>query len=466
MKIHLICHYYPPEIGAPQARLSEMAGEWVKQGHDVTVLTGFPNHPTGVIPSEYRGRIFMEEIVNNVRIWRHWLYATPNEGFFKKTLAHISFMMSLILFSLFRGERPDIIIVSSPNFFSVISAFIISRLRRVPYIFEVRDLWPGIFIELGVLKNLYIIKLLEAVELFLYRKAALVVPVTNGFAEDMIRRGIPPHKINVITNGVDLDKYKPCQGNTDLLRKEIELPADKFVVLYIGAHGISHGLSRVLEAAGGLQAERDIHFLFVGEGAVKPALVNLAKSRQLQNVTFLPGQPREKVINFYHLTDICLVPLRDVAGFSTFIPSKMFEIMACGKPIIASLRGESADILMKSGAALIIPPENPEELVRAIKVLKSDPQRCGQMGQSGRTFVENNYDRNMLARRYLTLMEKITSTNAITKISPDPSFQRGERSPDLSLLKRENTPLTPLIRGEERPLLKELSLQSDMHLEE
>ncbi len=409
MKINLICHYYPPEIGAPQARLSEMTREWVKQGHEVTVLTGFPNHPTGIIPPEYRGKIFMEEVVDDVRIWRHWLYATPNEGFFKKTFAHLSFMASLILLSLFRGERPDVLIVSSPNFFSVISAFIISRLRRVPYIFEVRDLWPGIFIELGVLRNRYLIKMLEAVELFLYHKAALVVPVTNGFAKDMIRRGIADDKIEVITNGVDLDRYKAGQGNTNQLRAELGIPEDKFIVLYIGAHGSSHGLQKVLDAAGSIQAERDIHFLFVGEGAAKKALVNSAKSRHLLNVTFLPGQPREKAVSFYHLSDVCLVPLRDVAGFSTFIPSKMFEIMACAKPIIASLRGESADILMKSGAALVVPPENPEELVRAIKILKGDSRKRSQMGQSGCAFVKKNYDRKMLARRYLDLIEKLSA---------------------------------------------------------
>ena len=408
MRINIICHYYPPEIGAPQARLSEMAGEWVKQGYDVTVLTGFPNHPTGVIPPEYQGKIFMKETVNGIRIWRHWLYATPNEGFFKKIFAHLSFMVTLILFSLFRGERPDILIVSSPNFFSVISTYIISRVRRVPYIFEVRDLWPAIFIDLGVLRNRHLIRLLEAIELSLYRRSAAVVPVTNGFAADMIRRGIPSNKIEVITNGVDLDAYQIGQKDTSL-RAKIGLSEDKFIILYIGAHGISHGLPRVLDAAERLREEKDIHFLFVGEGAVKSTLVNLARSKQLQNLTFLPGQPREKVINFYHLSDVCLVPLRDVAGFSSFIPSKMFEIMACGKPIIASLRGESADILMKSEAALVIQPENPEELVMAIKILKSNPQKCRQMGQSGRTFVEKNYDRKILARKYLTVMKKITN---------------------------------------------------------
>jgi len=410
MRINIICQYYPPEIGAPQARLSEMAREWLKQGHDVTVLTGIPNHPTGIIPPEYQGKIFMKETVGDIQIWRHWLYATPNQGFFKKTLAHISFMTTIVLYSLFRGKRPDVLIVSSPNFFSVISTYIISRIRRVPYVFEVRDLWPGIFVELGVLKNRYLIRLLEMIELFLYRRAACVVPVTKGFAEDMIRRDIPANKIEVITNGVDLDMYKPGQRE-DNLRSQIGLSEDQFIILYIGAHGISHGLPKVLDAAESLQEEKDVHFLFVGEGAVKSKLIELTEKKQLQNVTFMPGQPREKVSDFYHLADVCLVPLSDVPGLSTFIPSKMFEIMGCGKPIIAPLWGESADILTKSGASLVIPPENPEELVSAIKELKINPEECRRMGKCGRAFVEKHYDRKMLARKYLALLDRVVTSN-------------------------------------------------------
>ena len=415
MKINLICQYYPPEIGAPQARLSEMAVEWVKQCNDVTVLTGFPNHPTGVIPQEYQGKIFMEEYVNSIRVWRHWLYATPNEGFFKKTVAHISFMITVILLSLFRGERPDVLIVSSPNFFSVISTYIISRVRHVPYIFEVRDLWPGIFIELGVLKNRYFIKLLESIEIFLYRRAAGVVPVTQGFADNITRRGIPAEKIEVITNGVDLDTYTPNIINYSL-RKELNLPLDAFILLYIGAHGISHGLQSVIEAAYLLRHDVGIHFLFVGEGADKVKLISIAQKKQLQNVTFIKGQPREKVIDFYHLADVCVVPLKNVQGLGTFIPSKMFEIMASGRPIIAPLHGEAADILKRSGGAIVIASEYPKALAKAIEDLKNDPERCKRLGIAGRKFVEEYYDRKLLARKYLALISKIVNTHHGTRI--------------------------------------------------
>lgn len=402
MKINLICQYCPPEIGAPQARLSEMAKEWVHAGHSVTYLTGFPNHPTGIIPKEYRGKIFKVESQDGVKIWRHWLYATPNEGFLKKIFAHITFAASIILLSLFRGPKPDVIIVSSPNFFSVISAYIMSRVRRVPYIFEVRDLWPGIFIDLGVLKNKTLIKLLEKIELFLYKKASLVVPVTNRFADNIVNRGISPEKVKVITNGVDLDFYKP--GFVDInFRKKIGVPTDAFVVMYLGAHGISHGLSSVLDAAEKLQTQ-GVHFLFVGEGAEKSKLVSIANTKGLSNITFVQGQPKQQILNFYSAADACLVTLRNVDGLSTFIPSKMFEIMGCGKPIVAALRGEAAEIFERSSAAAIVSPEDSSRLAATVVALKNDTERCKIMGQNGRRFVENNYDRKVLAQNYLKII--------------------------------------------------------------
>lgn len=406
MRINLICQYYPPEIGAPQARLSEMVNEWIKHGHDVTVLTGFPNHPTGIVPEEYRDRFFMKEFIDGIQIWRHWLYATPNEGFLKKTFAHLSFMVTVTLFSLLRGKRPDILIVSSPNFFSVISTYLMSRLRSVPYIFEVRDLWPGIFIELGVLKNRYLIRFLEIVELFLYRHAAAVVPVTKGFADDIINRGIPSNRVEVITNGADLETFTPDGANLEL-RREWNLPLDTFIILYIGAHGISHGLHSIVDAAELMKNDDKVHFLFVGEGAEKAKLISLAQKKQLKNVTFIKGQTRGKVTDFYHLADACLVPLRNVPGLSNFIPSKMFEIMACGKPIIAPLHGESAEILKRSGSAVVILPENPKALLSAIVDLQDNPDRCKNLGISGRKFVEKYYDRKVLAKRYLTLLSRI-----------------------------------------------------------
>lgn len=407
MRIYLIGHYYPPEVGAPQARLSEMAKFWAQKGHQVVVLTGMPNHPTGIIPAEYRGKFFLREEREGVEIWRHWLFATPNKGLLKKTLGHLSFMISCLLLSLFRGSRPDWIVVSSPTLFSVITAFIMGQVRRVPFIFEVRDLWPGIFIELGVLKNPLLIRLLETIELFLYRRARKIVVVTHGFKDNIAGRGIDENKISVITNGVDLDFLDPVKldgQKISVLRKEFKVE-NQFVVLYMGAHGISQGLESVLSAAQAVQNE-NVTFIFVGDGAVKERLLEITGELKLKNVIFHDSVERTLTPLYYSMADACLVPLKNIHGFETFIPSKMFEIMALKRPILASVRGEAESILKKSQGALISPPEETVELVANLHLLKENPRLAQELGEHGRAFVEKYYDRKKLAQDYLKVMEE------------------------------------------------------------
>lgn len=405
MKISLITHYFPPETGAPQARLSEMAKVWLSEGHDVTVVTCFPNHPTGIIPDQYQGLSYLEENDNGLKIVRCKTYATPNKGFLKKILGHLVFMCSAVFQGRKHIKGSDVIIVSSPTFFSVISAYVISRLYNIPYVFEVRDLWPAIFKDLGVLKNKFIIGTLEMLEMFLYRKAKFVVPVTHSFEDNIVSRGIPQDKVFTITNGVTVSQFMPQDKDTDLL-KEHQLE-NKFVVLYIGAHGISQGLQIFPDIAKELQDNHpDIHFLFVGEGADKEKVVAKAKEHNLTNMTFLPNQPKNKVKNFYASMDVGLVPLRNIDLFKTFIPSKMFEMMAMEKPIIASLEGEAATILEKSKGAIVCPPENKEKILDAILQLYKSKELQDSLKTQGRDFVIKNYDRGVLAKLYI---KKLTS---------------------------------------------------------
>lgn len=406
MNILLLTHYFWPEVGAPQARLAEMPAYWASQGHDVTILTGFPNHPTGVIPPEYRGKAFMEERRDGYRIRRHWLYATPNKGFIKRTMGHCSLAATVALRNMVRHPKPDIIVASSPTFFILHAAWFLSKVHRVPWIAEIRDLWPGIFVDLGVLTNKRIISFLEAQEMFFYRSADRVVTVTQGFKDDISGRGIDPARIEVITNGVDTSAYKPGPP-PEGMRAELGLPEDAFIPLYIGAHGISQAIPNIVETAALCTGNPKLHFLFVGEGAAKQESMDLAKRKGLENVTFLPAQPREKVIDFYRMADCCLIPLRNVPLFDTFIPSKMFEIMAAGRPIVASLKGESAGILERSGAAAIVPPENPRALADCLIHLANDSGKLAAMAQAGPDFATGNYDRNVLAGRYLELMQQV-----------------------------------------------------------
>lgn len=403
MRIAYFCQYFVPESAAPAARLSELSRAWTEAGHEVTVVTGLPNHPTGVITPEYRGVIFRRERLDGIDVWRNWLYATPNEGFVKKTLSHLSFMLSTLILSVPRLRRHDVLIVSSPSFFVAITVCLAHWLWRIPYIFEVRDLWPGVFVELGVLRNRLLIRFLEAVEMFLYRRAAKVVVVTESFRDILIGRGLRPEDVVVITNGVDTSLFGPSSADGHAIRGAHDLD-DAFLVLYIGAHGISHALACLLDVAQRFVHVPSVQFVFVGAGAEKSKLIERAREMRLPNVRFLQSQPRPAVAGWYNAADVVLVPLRNIPMFETFIPSKIFEILACARPIVASVRGESRRILERSDGALIVDPEDVEGIAGAIARLRQSPALGQAMGAAGRAFVCREYDRRLLADRYLSTL--------------------------------------------------------------
>ncbi|MBW3577885.1 MAG: glycosyltransferase family 4 protein [Actinobacteria bacterium] len=403
MQVLVVTHYFPPEIGAPQARLSELAAHWVQGGCDVTVLTAMPNHPTGVVPPEYRGAWRRDERIDGYRVVRTWLYATPNVGVVKKTLGHLSFMITSVILGLSRVGHPDVVVVSSPTFFSILSAWLIARVKRARLIIEVRDLWPAIFVELGVLKNRVVIRALEAVELAAYRSSDAVVVVTEGFQRNIVDRGIDPSKVHTIRNGVDLSLFSPDLRVDPDMREWLCAGPEQVLVLYIGAHGISHGLHSVVEAAACL-ADEPVHLALVGEGAEKRELEEEVNERGLTNVTMHPGVSREQVPSILAAADICLVPLKDVPLFRTFIPSKIFEYLASGKAVVGAVRGEPAEILSEAGA-VVVRPEAVEDLVRAIMHLANDPERRAEMGRRGRRYVEEHFDRRQLAADYLDILK-------------------------------------------------------------
>jgi len=408
MRIAFVCQFFVPELGAPSARISELARAWTAAGHEVTVVTGMPNHPTGILPPEYRGVRYVEEDLQGIRVLRNWVYATPNEGFVKRTLNHLSFMVSSLWYSTRRLRGSDVIVVSSPTFFVVISVWLMSRILRVPYVFEVRDLWPGLFVELGILKNRLIIGILEGLEMFLYRRAARVVVVTDSFKEILVRRGLPASHVEVITNGVDPGYYRPLPGET--AQRAAHGLDGKSVVLYIGAHGISQALQAIVQSAALLEDRDDIRFVFVGEGAEKKALVELVRALDLTNVVFVPGQPKDTMPSWYATADMALVPLRDIPLFETFIPSKMFEILACERPIVGSVRGEARRILEASSGAVVVDPEDANGIAGAVRALADDPARRRAMGEAGRAYVKTHYDRGVLAERYAGVLADVART--------------------------------------------------------
>jgi glycosyltransferase involved in cell wall biosynthesis len=399
MRTLIVTHYFPPEIGAPQARLSELAAHWAEEGDDVTVLTGMPNHLTGIIPPEYRGRVRTSEHQDGYRIVRTWLYATPNEGMVNKTLGHLSFMLSGLLLGVRATGGADAVVVSSPTFFSIFTVWALAKLKRARLVVEVRDLRPGIFIELGVLTNRWLIHVLETLELSAYLAADKVVVVSEGFRDNLVQRGVPDEKVVVIRNGVDLNRFGAANDDHESVRERLGAAPDQTLVLYVGAHGISHGLSSIADAAAEPR-HAPVRFAFVGEGAAKPDLQRRVEELGLNGqVTLHPGVPREEVPGLLAAADICLVPLRDVPLFSTFIPPKIFEYFAAEKCVVGAVRGEPAQIL-KEGGAVVVQPEDPTALAEAVAELANDPQRRNQMGAHGRAYVEEHFDRRTLARRY------------------------------------------------------------------
>lgn len=381
-----------------------MSMQWLKEGHSVDVVTCLPNHPTGKLHPGYRPQGYQFEELDGLRVHRNWTYLTPNKGLLKKSLGHLSYLPSAHWNSLSRLKGIDVAIGTSPTFFAAMAAAATARRYRVPFIMEVRDLWPSCFVELGVLKQPLLIKLLERWELSLYRRADRIVTVTESFRKNLIARGVRSDKITTIYNGADEQFWKPRPSRPEL-RKKLNLES-KFVVLYIGAHGISQALTRVLEAARRLSSDTLVHFLFVGEGAEKAQLMQQAAKWNLSNVTFLKPVAKEEVAKFYSVADVCLVPLRKIDLFRAFIPSKIFEMMAMKKPILASLEGEAAEILEKSGGAVVVPPEDSGKIAQAILRMKKEPQSLVDMGERGREFVTEHFSRRTFAAKYLALIEQ------------------------------------------------------------
>jgi hypothetical protein len=401
MRIIIVTHYFPPETGAPQARLSGLAAVWAADGDKVTVLTGMPNHPTGVIPPEYRGAIRRRERRNGYRVLRTWLYVTPNEGIVRKTIGHLSFMVSSVLLGWRASGPADVVVVSSPTFFAIGAGWLLARLKRARLVVEVRDLWPAIFTELGVLTNRRIIGLLERLELAAYAAADTVIVVSDGFRSNLIERGVPAAKVHTIRNGVRPGEFEPDARPDPGLRARLGAGPGDCLVLYAGTHGISQGLTSVADAVA--LAGEPIRFAFVGEGADKQRLRDRVTELGLRNVTMHPGVPHEQIPALLAAADICLVPLRDVPLFSSFIPSKMFECLAAGRAVVGAVAGEAAQILREAGAQ-VVPPADSTALACAIKELAADPARRVAMGRQGRCYVEEYFDRETLARQYRKLL--------------------------------------------------------------
>lgn len=409
MKILYVSQYFPPEMGAPAARVAELSRYWAQDGHDVTVLTGFPNHPTGVVPDEYRRkfrRLVDRENVGGVNVVRTWLLPFPNRKTYERILNYSSFCLSAAATGLFT-ERPDIVIASSPQLLVGVSGWWLARCKRSRFVFEVRDLWPESLSAVGVgSPDSLVYRSLARVAGFLYRNSDHIVVVAPAFKEYLIQHWqVPPEKISVVENGVETGLFSPRTESN--LRAELGVEG-KFVVSYIGTMGNAHGLQMLVEAAAIVQGSNpEILFLLVGEGAEKEQLISLVRARGLANVHFVPQQPRERIPAYICASDACLVVLKKNEIFKTVIPSKMLEFMSCARPVILGVDGQARKILEQAQAGVYIEPENPLELAQVVARLAADAPLRETLGRNGRRHILQHFSRRQTATAYLDVLREL-----------------------------------------------------------
>ena len=426
-RILFLTSYYPPEKGAAAVRVSETAACLMRRGHQVMVLTTFPNYPTGIVPPEYRGHVIQEETLDGVRVVRVWSYVTANKGFLRRILAQFSFGCFAAMLGWRAVGRPDVIIVESHPLFNAISGRLLSWLKRCPFVFMVSDLWPESAVQLGLLRNRVLIWLAERLEWSTYKRSSFVWALTEGIRTRLIERGLLPEHIFLLTNGVDTTKFRPVPREQARAKLDWD---DRFTVLYAGTHGPSHGLITLLDAAEQLKDEGEIHFILAGDGAEKADLMAHAQERKLSNVTFLEAQSHDRIPLLLAAANVSWIHWRRLPVFEGGLPLKMFEAMGCGRPILLGVDGEPRRLAeQKAGAAVYFESGNSNALVDGILYLKSHPEVAELLGQRGRMYVEVNYSRDQLTAqldaRLAVLLDKnkyIPVTMPLTPMPESPSM--------------------------------------------
>lgn len=418
LNILYVSQYFPPECCAPAVRVDEFTRAWAQAGLQVSVLTGFPNHPDGVLDPAYRRRWrhgCAREERCGVRVFRTWLYPAANRGLWKRAANYASFALSASLTGPWVARSPGIVIGTSPQLLVSAAAFVIARIRRLPFVFEVRDLWPESLEAVGQAEpasRLY--RGTARLAAFLYRHADRIVVDGEWKRRALAEANVPVEKISLVRNGVSRD-FLPNPGSAEAAHARRRLRAkfgldSCFVVLYAGTLGMAHRLETVIEAGERLRERADIKFLVAGDGAERARLQFLLRDRRLANVLYVGRQPRERIPDFLAAADACLVPLRRSEVFKTAVPSKLFEAMAAAKPVILGVEGESREILLEARAGIAIAPEDPEALARSVLDLQRAPGWARMLGSNGRRAVLAKYGREQQAAAYLEILGEVSET--------------------------------------------------------
>lgn len=419
MHILFLTHYFPPEVNAPASRTYEHCVRWARSGNDVTVVTGVPNCPDGIVFGGYRNRFRPQvEQIDGIRVVRAWTYLAPNAGSVRRILNYVSYLFSAVLASLWL-PRPDVVIATSPQFFCGWAGVWTARLKRCAFVLEVRDIWPESIEVVGAFRNRRLLRFLEWLERRLYRAADHIVTVGNGYRERLLSKFDHPKQISVVTNGVDLERFVPVDGDAEFLKRwNLE---GKFVCSYVGTIGMAHGLDVVLEAARLLREDGrdDIRFLLVGDGAERAHLQERSRGAGLNDLVIFTGRlSKEEMPRVLAASDACLVHLRKCELFESVIPSKLFEIMAMRRPIIMGVHGEALDMVLEAGAGIEMEPDSAHSLVACVEKLADTPGLTDELGRTAREYVAARFSRDTLAAQYLRLLEQVARKEPAERVEP------------------------------------------------
>jgi glycosyltransferase involved in cell wall biosynthesis len=407
MHILYLSHYFTPENNAPAARVHALGREWVRRGHEVTVVTCAPNVPSGVVYEGYRNRLWQEEWIDGIRTIRVWTFLAANAGTVRRTVSFLSYFAAASAAAPF-VRRPDVVIATSPQFFAGWAGVPAHWAHRVPFVLEIRDIWPESITAVGAMRRGVAVRALEGLERALYRAADRIVAVGEGYKEQLVARGVPAGKIDVVTNGVDPDLFYPRDPDP-AVRDRWGLGQDAFVVVFAGTIGMASGLDVALRAARRLRerGRGDIAFLLVGDGAVRGELEAAARAQSLDNVVFTGMVARDRLPDVLAAADACLVHFKRRDIFTTILPSKLFEDAAMAKPILLGFEGHAAALVREADCGICFTPEDDEALAAAAERLAADPDEARRLGENGRRYVLEHFDRRTLANDYLAILERV-----------------------------------------------------------
>lgn len=398
MRMLILSQYYPPETGAPQNRLHELALRLQKRGMEVSVLTAMPNYPKMEIFEGYRDKRFVRENIDGIEVYRSRIFVKKSSSIFLRLLNYFSFTWTSFWTGLRKVPDFDVIMVESPPLFLGMSAYALARRKNARMIFNVSDLWPESAEKLGLVTNKFFLKMATWLEEFLYRKADLITGQTMGIVEN-IKGRFPEKKVYWLPNGVDLTYFDPSKIDSNW-RSENGIAEEELVLLYAGIIGHAQGLGLILKAASQLK-DVPVRFVLVGDGPVKPELLRLKKELSVDNVTFFDPVTKTEIPQIVKAADAAIIPLKKLPLFEGAIPSKIFENLAMKTPIILGVDGEARGLFIEEGqAGVFFEPENVDDLVAAVRDILRDRSSLKEMGENGRKYVELKFNRNTIAESF------------------------------------------------------------------